>query len=219
MAINDWTTKDMEPALTFATAELMFMSWVYNLRITYPDKEINLADDDVSGAFRQAKYAPALVALHTSIQCGFGVLNTGATFGDNTPPSNFEPIASSRRMLVSWLWLNDPQVERCTLPVLPPISFAAPPTDEEVASFTPADADTLNPGVLDANGQRKSPTYPMHVHENLYADIQEFLPRTVTASAASLFDILGWPDNPWVPTPLSDEKLVTTYNHLRRLVG
>ena len=219
MAINDWTTKDTEPTLTFATAELMFMIWVYNLRVTYPTQEINLADDDVSGAFRQAKYAPALVALHTSIQCGFGVLNTGATFGDNTSPSNFEPIALSRRLLASWLWLNDPDVELRTLPVLPPISFAAEPTVEEVASFTPADGDALNPGVLDNNGNRKPPTYPMHVDDNLYADIQEFLPRTVAASAASLFDILGWPGNPCVPTPLSDDKLVTAYNHTRRLVG
>ena len=219
MAINDWTTKATEPPLTFATAELMFMIWVYNLRVTYPDKEIHLADDDVSGAFRQAKYAPALVALHTSTQCGFGVLNTGATFGDNTSPSNFDPIATSRRLLASWLWLNDPSVEARTLQVLPPITFSNQPTAMEVAAFTPADMDRLNPGVLDADNNRKAPTYPMHVDDNLYADVEDFLPRTVAASAASLFDILGWPGNPCVPTPLSDDKLVTTYNHLRRMVG
>jgi hypothetical protein len=38
--------------LTFAGAELGFMVWLYNLRITYPLLEIYIADDDISGAFR-----------------------------------------------------------------------------------------------------------------------------------------------------------------------
>ncbi len=217
-AINDWTSKDTEPPLTFAEAELNFMIWVYNLRISYPNQEIYLADDDVSGAFRHGKYTPNAVALHTSIQCGYAVLNTGTTFGDNTSPSNFDPQALARRYLSQYLWLNDPSVVDRALRALPPIQLEDPPTDAVAQTFRPAHSDSLNLGVFDHNGDRRPPPYPMHVDDNLYADIAEYLERSVAASAAGLFDLLGWPD-PRVPLPLSLDKFEAYYNHKRRMVG
>ena len=79
-AINDWTTKETEPPLTFAGAEMGFMVWLYNLRITYPDKEIYIADDDISGAFRLCKYHPNLMSMHSSrydntVNCVVGCCN------------------------------------------------------------------------------------------------------------------------------------------------
>ena len=47
-----------EPPLTFSSAELGFMIWLYNLRVSYPTLEIYIADDNVSGAFRLMKYHP-----------------------------------------------------------------------------------------------------------------------------------------------------------------
>ena len=65
-AINDWTTKDTEPPLTFAGAEMGFMIWLYNLRVSYPQSEIYIADDDISGAFRLCKCHPNLMSMHSS---------------------------------------------------------------------------------------------------------------------------------------------------------
>lgn len=219
MAINDWTNKTNEPPLTFALAELVFMVWLYNLRISYPREEIYLADDDVSGAFRHAKYHPNMVAMHTSTACGFGVLNTGATFGDNTSPSNFDPIALARRLLAMYLWVNDDTVISRVTPFLPDIQFSPPPSLEEVTAFVPADADALNTGVFLPCGTRRPPPFPMHVDDNMYADVRAFLVLGVCASAAGLFDLLGWPNPVLVPTPLSMDKLETKYNHQRRMVG
>lgn len=218
-AINDWTSKDTEPPLTFAGAELQFMVWVYNLRISYPSQEIYIADDDVSGAFRWLKYHPNLVALHTSIVCGLACLNTGGTFGDNTTPSNFDPIALARRLLAKYLWLHDPDSLADAAQFLPPVETSPPPTPEDIAAFCPADPDPLNPGVLDAAGHRLPPQFDMHVDDNMYADILHFLLRTIQASVAALFILLGRPDNPDVPPPLSFDKLETSYNHKRKLVG
>jgi hypothetical protein len=50
---------------------------------------------DVGGAFRHSKYAP--VGMHTSSQCAMKKPTTGATFGDSTSPSNFDPLAIARR--------------------------------------------------------------------------------------------------------------------------
>ena len=218
-AINDWTHKDNEPTLTFAGAELGFMIWLYNLRITYPDLEIYIADDDVSGAFRLMKYHPNCMALHTSIQCGYCVINTGGTFGDNTSPSNFDPIGMARRQLSQYLWRTDPTVVARVKPHLPPMQLAAPPTHEEVRGFVLADADDLNPGVLTPEGARRPPPYHMHVDDNLYADVAQFLELTICSSVGGLFEVLGPPTNPLVPSPLSGEKFKAFYNHERKLVG
>ncbi|CAB9523034.1 hypothetical protein SEMRO_1369_G266880.1 [Seminavis robusta] len=59
----------------------------------------------------------------------------------------------------------------------------------------------------------------MHVDDNLYADVRAHLVRTICASVASLFDVLGPPTNPLVPSPLSGEKFESWYNHMRKLVG
>ena len=219
MAINDWTHKSNEPPLTFSLAELVFMIWIYNLRISYPWLELLLGDDDVSGAFRHDKYNPNAVGLHASVQCGYAVLNTGSTFGDNTSPSNFDPIALARRYLSQFLWLHDPLVITRTTPHLPPLQLPTPPTPAEIASFVQADSDRLNPGVFFPDGSRRPPPFPMHVDDNMYADIPELFPRTVTASVAGLFDVLGWPCPSIVPTPLSMDKLEASYTHERKAVG
>ena len=215
-AINDWTSKHTEPPLTFQEAEMGFMIWLYNLRITYPDLEIYIADDDISGAFRRLKYHPNCVALHASVQCGFLVLNTGGTFGDNTSPSNFDPLALARRELAQSLWLHDDDVVARATPHLPGIHSIPQP---ETVSFTPADADTLNPGVLDSRGRRRPPPFNMHVDDNLYADVLQFLVRTICASVWALFLLLGNPLDLRVPSPLSTDKFEATYTHERRLVG
>ena len=219
MAINDWTSKSTEPPLTFAEAEMLFMIWLYNLRVTYPDLEIYLADDDISGAFRWLKYNPNLMALHACIMCGYGLINTGGTFGDNTTPSNFDPIALARRLLAQFIWTSDFPAQQAARKFIPPINLADPPSPVEVSHFCPADRDSLNPGVLNPDGSRKPPPYNMHVDDNLYADVGEFMERTVSSSMAALFDVLGTPDNPDVPPALSYDKLENSYNHLRKMVG
>jgi hypothetical protein len=218
-AINDWTHKDNEPALTFAGAELEFMVWLYNLRITYPDLEIYIADDDVSGAFRLMKYHPNCMAMHTFIQGAYGVVNTGGTFGDNTSPSNFDPIGMARRQLAWYMWKHDPAVVERVLPYLPPLLMAPAPTPTEVASFRPADRDTLNGGVLDQSGDRLAPPYNMHVDDALYADVGTHLIHTICSSVGALFGVLGLPSNTQVPSPLSTDKFEGWYNHERKLVG
>ena len=218
-AINDWTHKDNEPELTFASAEMGFMIWLYNLRVSYPDEEIYIADDDVSGAFRLMKYHPNLMAMHTSIQCGHAVVNTGATFGDNTSPSNFDVLGRARRHQSRAAWLSDRDVEAEVGSFLPELQTADPPTPAEVATFCPADRDELNPGVFDELGRRLPPPYHMHVDDNLYADVLAYLSRTIYSSVAGLFDILGRPTHQGVPTVLSDDKFSAWCNHLRKLVG
>jgi len=195
------------------------MVWLYNLRVTYPNLEIYLADDDISGAFCLMKYHPNLVSMHSSRQCGYCVVNTGGTFGNNTNPSNFDPLGLGRRQLAHYLWTAASSAVLTITPYLPALNLAPLPTSADVAAFRPADRDTTNPGVLSEDGSRKPPPYNMHVDDALYADVGMHVVHTVCVSILALFWLLGFPTNPLVPSPLSVGKFESFYNHQRKMVG
>jgi hypothetical protein len=121
--------------------------------------------------------------------------------------------------LAWYLWQKDGTIVDRVMPHLPCLQLAEPPTTEEVRLFRPADRDDKNPGVLDADGNRLSPPFNMHVDDNLYADVGMYLFRTICSSIGALFDVLGPPTNPLVPSPLSSDKFEAHYTHLQKLVG
>ena len=144
-------------------------------------------------------------------------MHTGLTFGDNTSPSNWEPIARARQQLAQTLW-HDPDIIHKAAPYMPPISFAPPATIEERAQFAIAIPDSKNQGVFDKQGKRQAPRYNHHVDDNMYGDISELMPRAAAASIISLYKIMGYPDGKF-PDPISWEKFRSAYSHTRRVVG
>ena len=219
MAINDMCQLENEPELHFPRAKKMFYWWLWNLRITYPDLEIYIADDDVSGAFRLVKYNPQLVALHSFVIGNWLFMNTGQTFGDLTSPPNWDPVAECRRLLARHLW-KDPNIVARAAQFLPDgIELAPPPPPDTIAAFPKPKADSFNPGVLDAAGARIAPLYPHHVDDNCYADIAPFLGRTISASIIALYELLSYPDDMHFQDPLSRDKFVALYSHLRKVLG
>ena len=155
--------------------------------------------------------------MHSSISNGTLMMSTGVNFGGNSSPSNWEPIARARQQLAQKLWF-DPNIMERAKPYLPTFTFAEPATDAEIALFARAIPDSINKGVFDDDGNRRSPTYDHHVDDNMYADITEFLPRAAAASIIALYEIVGYPDGR-IPDPISWDKFESVHGHLRRVVG
>ena len=215
-AINDWTNKCHEPPLHFADSFHNFCKWHWNLAISYPLHDRHTGDDDVQCAFPRIKYNPNLVGMHIAISNNTLIMNTGLTFGDNTSPSNWEPVARARQQLAQHLWHQPDIIDRAR-PYLPPVRFEPPATPAERASFAIAIADSQNTGVFDASGARLAPRYNHHVDDNMYGDISEHMARAASASVISLYEIVGYPDGR-IPDPVSWDKFHSTYGHLRRVV-
>ena len=181
--INDWTSKTTEPPVLFATAFDNHLWWVYNMRITYPDEEIYLGDDDVSGAFRHQKYHPNLVGMHSCVVADHMSSSTGLTFGDTSSPANFDPVTEARKALARYLWFEPDTVGRAA-EYLPAIELAPPPPPcTDMVVFVPAQRDSLNTGVLDDSGDRLSPRFEHHVDDALYADTARYMLLTISACA------------------------------------
>jgi hypothetical protein len=87
-----------------------------------------------------------------------------------------------------------------------------------VVSFVQANPDPLNPGVLDADGNRLAPTYNHHVDNCLYADVQEHHLLTVAASILALCLLLGEPSANH-RDPVSLEKFEAKVTHTRKAKG
>ena len=216
-AINDWTSKTNEPPLHFADSFQQFLIWQWNLAISYPKHDRHTGDDDVQCAFPRVKYNPNLVAMHSAMSHDTLIMHTGLTFGDNTSPSNWEPIARARQQLAQKLWHDEDILIRAQQ-YMPKFTFEEPATQEEQDGFAIAIPDKKNRGVFDKKGNRISPRYNHHVDDNMYGDISELMPRAAAASIISLYEIAGYPDGR-IPDPISWEKFGSAYGHIRRVVG
>jgi hypothetical protein len=92
---NNLVSNDDEPTIIFGNAWINFLCSIYNLRITYPDKEIYLMDDDVVATFRQVKYHPNVISAKAYSAGQYLFVPTGTTFGDTSSPPGFEPFAQA----------------------------------------------------------------------------------------------------------------------------
>jgi hypothetical protein len=156
MSIDDFTNKHTEPEIVFPQAWVFYLTWLWNLRITYPRKEVYLGDDDVSGAFCQVKYNPNLVAMHAFLVFGVLFMSTGQTFGDCASPANWEPVAHNRQKYARYLWHQANTLARA-LQHLQTLQFAATLSPRIVSTFVQATPNALNTGVLDSAGSRLAP--------------------------------------------------------------
>ena len=187
---NQFIDLDDEPAIMFGQAWTKFLIAIYNLRITFPDLEIYLFDDDVASAFRQLKYHPNVVSAKGILIGAYLYIATGLTFGDRSSPPSFEPIAQARMALSAELSKGGHPV-----PDFPEyinhVEFTPPPPPE--LRFTEARADKYNPGVpRPPDGSFPPVAYNMHVDDNLYAAAGvAHMKWAMRCSIAGLQDVLG----------------------------
>lgn len=220
-AINDWVNiHKTEPPMTFMKSLIKFLRYLYNLRITYPNEEIYIGDDDVAGAFRLLKHHPDVVGMMSFLAHGRLWCYSGGSFGTNYTPPNFDPLARARQLAAQYFWNEAEETLRIMAPHMGDIQLQDPPTEEEIKTFTRADPDSELKGVLDEDGNRLPPDYSMWVDDNSYADVRKTMKLTVAASLRGLYEVFGFPQLDIAPEPLArGEKLSLRYSHLRKWIG
>jgi len=88
ICINNFTSPEDEIELQYRHTFKNHLKRIYNLRITYSNKEILLFDDDASGAFRHIKLHPDVAGAHAFIIRNKLYLPLGSVFGSNISPHN-----------------------------------------------------------------------------------------------------------------------------------
>jgi hypothetical protein len=208
-----------EPDIVFGHAWTKFLIAIYNLRITFPDMEIYLFDDDVAAAFRQCKYHPNVISAKGILIDAFLFIATGNTFGNRSSPPSFEPIAETRMALSTELAKGAHPVPEFP-DYIEKVKFTPPPSPN--CRFAEARADKYNPGApRPPDGQFPTVEYNMHVDDNLYAAAGvDHMKWAMRCSIAGLQLILGEnaPDlRPCQPDP--EKFFQQTVSYERRQLG
>eukprot|EP00957_Ditylum_brightwellii_P130483 9954609-Ditylum_brightwellii.AAC.1 len=147
--VNSMTHVKYEPKVTFRQALPKHLIRICNLRISYPNEEILLWDDDATGAFRQCKLHPDIAQVFYFIIEQLLFVHCGNTFGSNISLANWEPIRRAQEALVPWLFYNTSLAYKHK-EYIDKVQFSPPPADSIV--FSPAFPDSVHKGVMQADG-------------------------------------------------------------------
>ena len=218
--LNHFTHTSDEIDLHYGSALNRHLVQIYNLRISYPQTDILLFDDDAAGAFRHVKLHPDVAAAHAYSVGQTLYVPTGSVFGSNVSPHNWEVLAQSRCMLAEHLQ-STTDLDLLTQKHKALLDLVRIPKDLDKCPqlLVPATRDNLNPGVF-LNGTRGPTKNAMFVDDNLLADIWSHLRPALATSAEALFTLLGEPDTSRRISPLSMTKYKDSdCSYVRRQLG
>ena len=192
--INMATDNSTAPKIYYGDKFRMHLQRIWNLRISFPLSEILLWDDDVSGAFRQGKYNPEVAAAFCFIIFGILWLPCGQTFGGNTSPHCYEPLANAREYLAKHLsnkrysYLINKHWD-----LIKNVEFEP----EGVRDDIPVQARkcNINKGVINGStGEQHNTEHNTFVDDNHMADLRGRMHQAMAASIESLYRVFGFPE-------------------------
>jgi hypothetical protein len=185
--------EDMNPTIHYGSAFMRGLIWLWNLRISYPDEDILMLTDDISGAFRRVLYHPDMAVCFAAVWRRFLIIPVGTIFGSGNSPGFFGIKGELRSHYAHHL----PPVD----PAAPPLSLVA---RVELPPVLPAtDAGTLSPAMPDAINKGTScdlhgipeRRHPIFVDDTLVAHIRRYFLDAVHASVHSAYTVFGHPDD------------------------
>jgi hypothetical protein len=174
------------PPVYYSTALMRFLTAVWRLRITYPDKDILLHADDLKSAFRRILYSPEMAVLFAYVFGQYLIIPVGQVFGSRSAPSFFSLASDIRADLATTGTLveNYPLEALATtieLPALP-----------RKADLVPAIADDIHqPYTKQEQTLYINATF---VDDNGICAIRDQIVSALHQSLVSAFILFGWPE-------------------------
>ena len=178
---------ETEPEIIYGNSFQRHLEGIWNSRITHPQSDILLFDDDVKGAFRYCKYHPDIASTFSFIISSYLFIPLGGTFGSITSPANFEPIARARIHLAEFLSDRRDLYDKYKH-IIDKVKFSELPTEN--TKFVQAVADKLNQGLVNP----EKTIFNMFVDDSLFSQTREIIKHAMAASIEALYIILGFPD-------------------------
>ena len=77
---------------------------IYDLRVTYPNKDIVMHANDVKSCFKQMKLHPDIIPVISIMVADFLFLQTALPFGADFSPQNWEPVRRLVKILAEKLF-------------------------------------------------------------------------------------------------------------------
>jgi hypothetical protein len=195
---------------------------VYNLRGTYPNRDIVFHANDVKSCFRQLKHHPDCMGLFSFIIDDLLYLQCGLTFGSDFSPASWEVTRRIIEILAESLF-EDETLRSKHRRYLDRMQWQLS-LGSTKAVLTPATLDGINRGVQDADGNDVNTHHDMFVDDDIYADVFDVTRHRMEQAAASsieaIFITLGESDLTSRQDAVSFDKFKDTpVAWLNRLLG
>lgn len=180
---------------------------IWNLRITYPDRDIVIHANDVKSCFRQLKHHPDVMGAFSYILGDYLFLQCGLTFGSDFSPASWEVVRRIAEQLAEGLFKDLTLRDRYRY-ALDKLQWQ-PGLGKQHARFTPAQACSKNHGVLDTEGDPVPTPHDFFVDDDLYAEVFDLkrVEQAVAASIVAIFILLGKSDLDKRQDPISFDKM------------
>ena len=205
-ALNDHMDKKNTtdvPRTFYASAQRRHWAHIWNLRITHPRKEILLYKDDINSAFHRGRYHPDIAAAFAYVWGEWLIIAIGLIFGARNSPGWFCILSELRAdIAANYEGLQEAPLHH----LVRKINIPENPSGKVAATFSPAEADAINPGT--------TATTPTHhatfVDDNLMAEIQARIRLSIQRSSDSCYMMFGHPERGILTPSLSEEKFVAS---------
>ena len=211
ISVNMMTSPPEETELhcEFGDVLLRLLTRIWNLRITYPDKDIVIHANDVKSCFRQIKHHPDVMGAFSYILGEFLFLQCGLAFGALFSPASWEVLRRIAEFLAESLF-NDDTLRTKHRKYLDRLKWKKDLGNNK-ATFSPAVQDSLNQGVL-RDGEPVETPHDFYVDDDLYAELFDIIriERAVAASIEAIFILLGESALHLRQDPISFDKMEET---------
>lgn len=214
------TSEGVELECKFGDVLQRLLTRIWNLRITYPTRDIVLHANDVKSCFRQLKHHPDVMGAFSYVINDILFLQCGLTFGSDFSPASWEVLRRIAEQLAEALF-DDKSLRNKHRQYLDQLNWQRS-LGSKKAKFTPAKADSHNQGVRKADGTDANTPHAFFVDDDVYAELfdVERVEQAIAASIEAIFILLGESDLAHRQDPISFDKLIeTTINYLNRILG
>ena len=206
--MNMMTPIDAELTVTFGTAFLMLCTWIWNLRISYPNEDILLAFVDISSCFRFPRMAADLAgAFGFIIGTCFFAANAGV-FGSVISASSWEPHRIAIAAIAQACFICHHLISKYS-DLLSLIRFDVPaPANTQ---FVQAQRCSRNNGVFDQHNNRLPTPHNIYVDDDLLAEIRPCMPQALASAFEAIFTVMGRPEPIRRPIAVAVDKLMELF--------
>ena len=164
---------------------------IYDLRISFPDRELVIHANDVKSCFRQLKLHPDIMPTFSIMVADFLFLQAALPFGVDFSPQSWEICRRIIEVLAERLF-KDTNLRDKHRKYLDRIKFS-PHLRKRLRKVTPAKQCRQRRGVRTASGTLKPTPHRLFVDDAIYVDIWDVvkIEQAIAASIEAIFVLLG----------------------------
>ena len=190
VTMNEITSTENEPDITFGIALLGFLIWIWNLRITFPDEDIFLAFIDISSCFRYARIFADLVGAFGFMLGPWYIAANAMVFGSVASASSWEPLRRAIAGVALACFYRKGLVEKHKK-MIDMITWTRESTDG--VRFARATKCSHNKGIINEDGTEQPSPHHIYVDDNMMADIGRRMPNTLASALEAIYTVMGEP--------------------------